>query len=279
MKIKPVLLALALSCSGICALAVYVLPPHVADSGEKRAFLPVQPEKIDYLLLQGSAASFPLFFTRINGSWMLTIDDTAFYPVDTERFTAFLSVLTDRRPFHDTGVRDPGVYSTGSGTSFSLTAGFGEKEMEQVYFGNPGTDAGNRYVSFGETVYRTDNSILPFLDLHTAFWIRKRPLETPLQKTSIQSATITNGNVSSSARENALPALYDALRACYCIDITNIPVEDKAITLTITTADSKTRTLRFTFLSDEYACMYEDIHNVSWIISVKTLEEIESLFR
>lgn len=237
----------------------------------------INSETIDYLVLDIAGGTFPLYFVQKDNRWWLSLDQKITYPLDQRRFSAFLSVLSEKRPMFRTSVQNHSVHKTGAHAPFIVEAVYKNGTILNLFIGDTNADGAFLYVSDGETVYRITDNISGFLDGRTSAWIQHKPLLALLEKTTIQHAYISNnGDISIPAKE-PLEGLQDALSGLYSIDITNIP-HDPVTTMTLELGNRNTMLLYFSNLSPEFILMTEEVYNTSWIIPTESFERLLEFF-
>lgn len=270
-------LVLSLLAAFLVSLAILSALSETVRPELNAPLVEVNPETIEYIALDMAGGTFPLYFVPKDNRWWLSVDRTTRYPLDPERFEAFLSALSEKRPLFRTGVLDHAIHTTGSDAPFVLDVVYRNNTTKSLRIGETNADGAFIYVSDGEEVYRIADNISAFLDGRTSVWVRQNPFSEILEKTTVERASLVNRSSVPIPAKKPLDGLHNALRGLYCMDITNIP-HDPSIIMNLELGNGDGMELKFSALSPQYILMTDNVYNASWILSADSLEALLNFF-
>lgn len=265
----PSILGLAVLLSGIWIRSHDPLrarnKSHLVDamSGEVKSFT-----------IEGPLKGFPLVVERNTDGWSLCIDGKTPYPANEAYVDGFISELVKRRTLISASGIGEYRYGTDGDGSCMVTVRT-ERGNVTMFFGNSNTDERYRYVKLaGETVYRTDNGLGPWLDNRTARWVDLYPFRKRLADTSVQSVTVYgNGRYRDESDVDVMKAIEYSLANFACRDISNIPPSPE-LYLRVECGDAGVIQLSFTKLDGGTVLLHEMESGRSWVTGYAAFEAL-----
>lgn len=243
------------------------LKPRTAALSSIRA-----PSRIE-ITRQGDP--FAVILTRDGRTWSLAVGDDRRYPVNETRMAAFLSCLTERRPFAFVGSKNARDYGIGTVGSYAVSvSGEGNGGVdERIDFGDADATGEWQYFSRHEDggIYRAPSAVAQFLDVRASTWAELSPYRTILASFDVQEI-IVRGKRYRAGIDPEVAAFGAALGKLAALDVTNIPA-DPEITVEVTFGNASRAILGFAPIGGDWI-LSDETTGLSWVISGGSKREL-----
>lgn len=263
----PSVLVIAVILSGYWAHSIDL--PRVRNN-----YRLVSGNKVTGFTINGPLKGFPLVVERIGDGWTLSIDGMTRYPANESYVAGFIAELARRRRLVSaSGIGDYRYGTDGDGSCIVMV--HTERGDVTLSFGQSNADERYRYVSLGgETVYRTDNGLAPWLDNRTSRWIDPYPYRKRLAVTSVQGVTVYGSEGYRAGSDTvSMKAFEYGLANLPCRDISNIPPYPD-VYLRVDCGDASVIRLSFTRLDGGTVLLHEMDSGKSWVTGYSDYESL-----
>jgi hypothetical protein len=235
---------------------------------------------IPHLQLTRGDPPFSIYLEKKNNEWMLTLDNSHYYPAIDKMAEDFLHEVSAKRSLYSVGTVDGKPYGIGSKDTlyFSLLDS-NDNIVKTIMFGDTDITGNDIYISIsGENeIMRTNNTFSDYLTIATSDWVDLSVFAKQIQESEIEEIQYKKGNdtkIFRSPHDSEIANFSRVMESLSCVDITNIDLTPSQ-TITLTFGDTRSTQISLAALDDEVWILKNETAGLSYIISSATEKNIE----